>query len=149
MGAESTFSLAALESKLVSYVNDPSSSKAAFDASSIPKISREQAAQESARPSSLDTMNAAVAPKPTVESAPAPTASEAQSAYATQLAEVPEFADYGKVFKSSTKPVELTESEMEYVVTAVKHVFEEHVVLQVRSSSSSPSLPSPSSTALD
>ena len=46
---ESVFSLDALESKLVSYVNDPSASVAAFDASSIPKISRAQAAAEAAR----------------------------------------------------------------------------------------------------
>lgn len=76
-------------------------------------------------------MNAAVAPK-AIEVVAAPSAAEAQSAYASQLAAVPEFASYGKVFKSSSKPVELTESEMEYVVTGVKHIFAEHVVLQVR-----------------
>lgn len=46
---ESVFSLDALESKLVSYVNDPSASAAPFDSSSIPKISRAQAAAEAAR----------------------------------------------------------------------------------------------------
>lgn len=46
---ESVFSLDALESKLVSYVNDPSASTTPFDASSIPKISRVQAAAEAAR----------------------------------------------------------------------------------------------------
>jgi len=46
---ESVFSLDALESKLVSYVNDPSASTTPFDASSIPKISRSQAAAEAAR----------------------------------------------------------------------------------------------------
>jgi hypothetical protein len=46
---ESFFSLAALEAKLVTYVNDPSASAKPFDASSIPKISRVQAAQEVAR----------------------------------------------------------------------------------------------------
>jgi coatomer protein complex subunit gamma len=51
--------------------------------------------------------------------------------YASQLASVPEFSDYGAVHKSTSKPVELTESEMEYVVSAVKHVFGEHVVFQV------------------
>lgn len=48
---EATFSLSALEAKLVAYVNDPEASDIAFDAGSIPKISREQAAQESARKS--------------------------------------------------------------------------------------------------
>lgn len=50
---ESVFSLDALESKLVSYVNDPSASSIPFDASSIPKISRVQAAAEAARRSTL------------------------------------------------------------------------------------------------
>ncbi|CDZ96709.1 coatomer subunit gamma [Phaffia rhodozyma] len=135
---ESTFSLAALESKLVAYVNDPEASTSAFDASSIPKISREQASQESARPSSLETMNAAIAPKAAQESAPTPSAEESQSAYASQLAAVPEFADYGPIYKSSSRPVELTESEMEYVVGAVKHVFKDHVVFQFNISNTIP-----------
>ena len=46
---ESIFSLAALESKLVSYISDPESLDKPFDTSSIPKVSKEQAAKESAR----------------------------------------------------------------------------------------------------
>ena len=42
---------------------------------------------------------------------------------------VPEFADYGKVLKSN-RPVQVTESETEYVVTAISHIFESHIVLQ-------------------
>lgn len=76
-------------------------------------------------------MNAAVAPKAQVEAAPTPSAAESQSVYASQLAAVPEFAEYGPVHKSTGKPVELTESEMEYVVSAVKHVFTDHIVFQV------------------
>jgi coatomer protein complex subunit gamma len=60
-----------------------------------------------------------------------PSDEEAQSLYAKQLSEVPELASYGPVLKSSSKPVELTESETEYVVTVVKHVFKDHVVFQV------------------
>ena len=52
------------------------------------------------------------------------------SAYAEQLAAVPDLASYGPVLQSTRKPVPLTESETEYVVTAVKHVFKEHVVFQ-------------------
>lgn len=47
------FSLAALESKLVAYVKDPSAAERPFDVSSVPKISRVQAAQEAARKSSV------------------------------------------------------------------------------------------------
>ena len=46
---ESVFSLSALEANLVSYVKNPEAQAEPFDAESIPKISREQAAKESAR----------------------------------------------------------------------------------------------------
>lgn len=58
------------------------------------------------------------------------TSAEAQSLYAQQIAEVPEFTSYGPILKSSVKPVALTESETEYVVTAVKHIFQQHIVFQ-------------------
>merc|ERR1711966_19400 len=43
--------------------------------------------------------------------------------------EIPELAALGRAFRSS-KPVMLTESETEYVVQCVKHIFANHVVLQ-------------------
>lgn len=43
--------------------------------------------------------------------------------------EIPELAALGRAFRSS-KPVMLTESETEYVVQCVKHIFPNHVVLQ-------------------
>lgn len=46
---ESIFSLAALETKLVSYLSDSDLLATPFDTSSIPKVSKEQAAKESAR----------------------------------------------------------------------------------------------------
>lgn len=54
-----------------------------------------------------------------------------QEVYAEQLAAIPEFAKLGPLFKSSAKPLELTESETEYVVNCVKHVFNDHIVFQV------------------
>ena len=48
-----------------------------------------------------------------------------------QLAAIPQFATLGPLFRSSPKPVELTESETEYVVNCVKHVFNDHIVFQV------------------
>jgi coatomer protein complex subunit gamma len=50
--------------------------------------------------------------------------------YAERLAAIPAFAGLGPLFKSSA-PVELTESETEYVVRCVKHTFLGHIVLQV------------------
>jgi len=50
--------------------------------------------------------------------------------YAQALSQVPEFKEFGAVLKSSVKPIELTEQETEYAVTAVKHIFQEHIVFQ-------------------
>ena len=44
---------------------------------------------------------------------------------------IPQFSKLGALFRSSPKPVELTESETEYVVNCVKHVFNDHIVFQV------------------
>ncbi|PPQ77020.1 hypothetical protein CVT25_014837 [Psilocybe cyanescens] len=133
---ESVFSLSALESKLVAYVKDPSAATQPFDASSIPKISRAQAAQEVARPSTLDTIGA---PASKVADTPAaPSAAEKQSAYAQELQAVPEFSTYGPVLNSSATPSQLTESETEYQVNCVKHIFKEHVVFQFNLSNTIP-----------
>jgi len=50
-----------------------------------------------------------------------------------QLAAVPRLANLGPLFKSSPSPVELTESETEYIVRCIKHTFPHHVVFQVHS----------------
>lgn len=43
---------------------------------------------------------------------------------------MPEFAHLGPIFKSSL-PVDLTESEVEYVVRCIKHVFSHYIAFQV------------------
>ncbi|KAF8518350.1 coatomer subunit gamma [Hysterangium stoloniferum] len=134
---DSVFSLSALESKLVSYVSDADANEQPFNTSEIPKISRAQMATEVARPSSLDVISAPAA-KRSDAAAAAPSAAQTQSAYAEQLAGVPEFANYGPVLNSSAKPAPLTESETEYVVTCVKHLFKEHVVFQFNISNTLP-----------
>lgn len=81
-------------------------------------------------PSALEAM---AAPSTSAAAAPPPpTAAETQSAYVEQLADVPELAEYGPVLNSSATAVPLTESETEYQVTCVKHIFKEHIVFQVR-----------------
>ena len=136
---EATFSLASLETELASYVKDDSRHSTAFDLASVPKVSREQAAAEvaSSRPSALESINASSSSKPAEPVTPA-SASETQSSYAAQIAAVPEFESYGQILKSSPKPIALTESETEYVVSAVKHVFKEHVVFQFNISNTIP-----------
>jgi coatomer protein complex subunit gamma len=58
-----------------------------------------------------------------------PDVDRAPASRSTQLPAIPEFAALGPVFKTST-PQQLTESETEYVVNCVKHVFARHVVFQ-------------------
>ncbi|GAA97462.1 hypothetical protein E5Q_04141 [Mixia osmundae IAM 14324] len=131
---ESTFSIAALEDQLATYISQPAGLDSPFDVGAVPRISREQAREEALRSRKempIGDASAAQAHIGTSDAiAPAATAAESQSLYAQQLAEVPELASYGKVLKSSSKPIELSESETEYVVTAVKHVFSEHIVFQ-------------------
>ena len=50
--------------------------------------------------------------------------------YAAEMTKVPELAPLGTPFKANA-PVELTESETEYVVKCVKHVFDKVIVFQV------------------
>ena len=78
-------------------------------------------------------MDTIAVPTRTNATPPPPTAAETQSTYAQQLAEVTELANYGPVLNSSAKPAQLTETETEYQVTCVKHIFKEHIVFQVRS----------------
>jgi len=77
----------------------------------------------------LDTLGAPLSKRS--ETPLAPSAAEKQSAYAQQLADVPEFTSYGPILNSSANPAQLTESETEYQVNCVKHIFKEHVVFQV------------------
>ena len=53
-----------------------------------------------------------------------------QSNYAKIMAEIPQLAELGQLFKSSAI-VSLTESEEEYQINCIKHVFPQHFVFQV------------------
>eukprot|EP00742_Colponemidia_sp_Colp-10_P003508 GILJ01003735.1.p1 GENE.GILJ01003735.1~~GILJ01003735.1.p1 ORF type:complete len:905 (-),score=126.81 GILJ01003735.1:163-2877(-) len=93
-----------------------------------------------------DAMRRAVVTKPTTHAAAngstphaAPSASGAASPsrpaqtqepeILQKIVSIPQLSHVGKYFHSS-RVAELTESEAEYVVNCVKHVFEQHVVLQ-------------------
>ncbi|CAH9100527.1 unnamed protein product [Cuscuta europaea] len=107
--------LANLETSLKNY----NPSEQPFDISSVPKEVKalpvaEKKAQGNKKPSAL--------------SAPAGTTPTLDS-YENLLSSIPEFASFGKLFKSSS-PVELTEPETEYAVNVVKHIFDSHVVFQ-------------------
>ncbi|KKK12806.1 hypothetical protein ARAM_004730 [Aspergillus rambellii] len=134
---ESMYSLSTFEHQLVMYVTstDKETFATAFDVATIPVVSQEQAlAEERTKKltSATPTLKAPSAGPP--KGAKANGVAEAATAaatqkYAEQLMQIPELKAYGTLLKSSV-PVELSESETEYVVTAVKHIFKEHIVLQ-------------------
>lgn len=136
---ESSFSLPVFEHQLVMYVTgDQATFANPFDISSVPVVTREQQDAEDRsikmRPSEMPTLKApssgpARAPAPTSAAESAAASAAATQNYMAQLAAVPELKPYGQLLKSSNE-VELTESETEYVVTAVKHIFKDHIVLQ-------------------
>jgi coatomer subunit gamma len=134
---ESTFALPYFEHQLVMYVtaDDKSTFDTPFDLAAIPVVTKEQADAED-RTKKLTTVTPTIkAPKagptkvaPSSTEAAASASATAQK-YQQELLRIPEFKRYGGVLKSSLV-VELTESETEYVVTVVKHIFKEHIVLQ-------------------
>ncbi|KAK3710209.1 coatomer subunit gamma [Vermiconidia calcicola] len=136
---DSMFSLPVLEDQLAHYVNGSSAEAFAnpFDFSNVPVVTREQSLAED-RTKKLTTATPtlkapSVGPKKVEAGAAAAEAARDQAAasqkYAQQLSAIPELRAYGPLLKSSAV-VELTESETEYVVSAVKHLYREHVVLQ-------------------
>ncbi|KAK9720622.1 coatomer subunit gamma, variant 2 [Basidiobolus ranarum] len=133
---DSSYALAALERSLVDYCSAPERTEVPFDISIIPQITRKQAEAERHTVSAIDYANLGTVPSVAGPGAPAaaqkakPSNVDQQLSYAKEIAKIPEFASYGPLFKSSLKPVELTESETEYVVTCTKHMFSEHVVFQ-------------------
>jgi coatomer protein complex subunit gamma len=134
---DSLYSLSTFEHQLVLYVTatDKKTFATAFDISAIPVVLHEQALAEE-RTKKLTTATPTLKAPSTgpPKSKPTEGADEAASTastkkYAEQLMRIPELREYGALLKSSA-PVELTESETEYVVSAVKHIFRQHIVLQ-------------------
>ncbi|KAJ5861440.1 uncharacterized protein N7529_008750 [Penicillium soppii] len=134
---DSMYSLSTFEHQLVMYVTsgDKQTFATAFDVASIPVVSHEQALAEertkkltSATPTLKAPSAGPAKGKAAGGMAEAATASATQK-YAEQLLQYPDLKAYGALLKSSA-PVELSESETEYVVTAVKHIFKEHIVVQ-------------------
>ncbi|TYI49350.1 hypothetical protein E1A91_D12G029300v1 [Gossypium mustelinum] len=94
-------------------------SEESFDINSVPKEVKIQPLAEKKAPGK----------KPTGLGGPPPAPPSTIDAYEKLLSSIPEFANFGKLFKSSA-PVELTEAETEYAVNVVKHIFDGHVVFQ-------------------
>ena len=135
---DSMFSLSTFEHQLVMYVtaDDKATFTTAFDMATVPVVSHEQAlAEERTKKltSATPTLKApSTGPKKaqvngTADSAAAALASAQKHSHA--LMQIPELKAHGALLRSS-HPVELTESETEYVVSVIKHIYREHLVLQ-------------------
>lgn len=108
----------------------------AFDMSTVPVVSQEQAlAEERTKKltSATPTLKApSSGPKKTQANGTADKAAAAVAAaqkHAQALMQIPELKAHGALL-SSSQSIELTESETEYVVTAIKHIYKEHIVIQ-------------------
>lgn len=55
--------------------------------------------------------------------------SAAFAEYVEKLKALPQYNDFGALFKTCS-PVQLTEEDTEYNVSVVKHIFESHIVFQ-------------------
>jgi coatomer protein complex subunit gamma len=115
--------------------DDKSAFDSPFDISKIPVVTREQADAED-RTKKLTASTPSLKPPKTGPAKAASTGAEAQASaaaaaqkYAQELMSIPHLQEFGGLLKSSPV-VELTEAETEYVVTLVKHIFKEHIVLQ-------------------
>jgi coatomer subunit gamma len=129
------FALPYLEQQLVMYVtsDDKSTYESPFDLGKVPVVTREQADAEdrtkklTATTPSLHTPKVGPAKATPPETVASPTAIAHR--YSQELMQIVEMREFGSVLKSSPMS-ELTESETEYTVSVVKHIFKEHIVLQ-------------------
>lgn len=118
------YDLADLEKKLVFYVTSgPSAYSSPFSITSV--------ALESSTPKQTEQVPASVSDSQNGRKKPINETQEPvqPNVHIDDIAErVPEFAAYGPVLKS-TLPFALTELETEYVVSATKYIFKDHVVV--------------------
>lgn len=133
---ESKFDLSALENKLTHYLNDEANFSVKFDINEVPVISNDElkSLEYNQKIQKLEaaatTSNEAESSKGNKSDGDTKKSSNdnandllKQQQYAQELSTIPEFADYGKLSKSTSTPIYLTDKENEFVVTVVKHSF--------------------------
>lgn len=136
--SDSKYDLNALESKLVHYLNNEENFSVKFDISEIKVISSEElkSIEYDRKISKLENSNVENNDTPEVEEQKGGTKVESagdnvandllrQQEYAQELAAIAEFESYGKLTKSTSVPIYLTDKENEIVVSVVKHLFAE------------------------
>lgn len=116
--------------------NDKATFAVAFDMSTVPVVTHEQALAEERTKKLTPATPTLKAPRtelqrPQVNGSANAVAAAAAAAQkqAQSLMQIPELKAYGPLL-SSSPTIELTESETEYVVNVIKHIFKDHVVLQ-------------------
>eukprot|EP00090_Calanus_glacialis_P024290 TRINITY_DN3771_c0_g1_i1.p1 TRINITY_DN3771_c0_g1~~TRINITY_DN3771_c0_g1_i1.p1 ORF type:complete len:881 (-),score=314.94 TRINITY_DN3771_c0_g1_i1:145-2787(-) len=115
-----TVSISSLEKSLHAYTLNQAAQSKPFDMKTVPA-----AAIEEAKPTAATGGLTSKPDKPTTSSA------TRHDMFVEKLAAVPQLQqlNLGPLFRSS-QPLELTESETEYTVAVIKHVFPGHIVLQ-------------------
>ncbi|RWS12027.1 Coatomer subunit gamma-2-like protein [Dinothrombium tinctorium] len=122
-------SLVGLEKALQQYILEPSVTP--FDMKSVPLATQVDKVEERPKKPMVNGLTNEALPNQVSKAPAEKIAATRQDIYAEQLAAIPEFValKLGPILKSSL-PIELTESETEYVVQCVKHIFKRHIVLQ-------------------
>eukprot|EP01112_Ceratiomyxa_fruticulosa_P000143 TRINITY_DN10163_c0_g1_i1.p1 TRINITY_DN10163_c0_g1~~TRINITY_DN10163_c0_g1_i1.p1 ORF type:complete len:464 (-),score=84.26 TRINITY_DN10163_c0_g1_i1:462-1853(-) len=117
-----------LEISVQEYLAAPS--EAPFDLSAVPTVEVQKPRETSTSGTKVSGQPSSAAPPAASTYAFGPSAAaDKRKKFIAQLAEQPKLAHLGELFKSSST-VELTESETEYVVNCVKHIFPTHIVFQ-------------------
>ncbi|KAH3685414.1 hypothetical protein WICPIJ_003618 [Wickerhamomyces pijperi] len=136
-----SYDLANLEHKLTSYLSKGQDGFiTAFDITMVPKITEDELRVIELKQKTSKLDNAVKEPEHNNKHAKSadvknPHFEESQNAdllkqqYVQELSAIAEFESYGPVLHTSSV-VELTDKETEFVISAVKHVFKDHLVLQ-------------------
>lgn len=145
--SSSAYDLSSLESKLSAYLSSNTDSfQTPFDSQSIPKYAEDELKamelkkkQEKIFENKGDKTRDSSKTESTSNSAGENFNAEAEyddgkddllaAKYAEEMAAIPEINAFGSIV-NTTKAVPLTEPEAEFVVTGIKHLFADHVVIQ-------------------
>lgn len=130
------YSLPILEQKLTQYISSSHENNdysIPFEVSSVPQYTEDE---WKAQQYKSKTASKAIEETETSSSGADKQEAEAthseellQQQYVQEISQIEQLAEYGNILHSS-KVIELTEKETEFVVTVVKHVFKDHLVLQ-------------------
>ncbi|OLY82279.1 Coatomer subunit gamma [Smittium mucronatum] len=145
MRDDSTYSMQALESRLVDYLADSTNNfKTPVSISSVPKVSREQEIKQKSQKSEstgtplLSSNSNSTSLNTGISDISSPSTfnqsfnNSTNEEVLSELRAIEEFESFGEPLVSSTHSVGLTEPETEYTVSLYKHIYSKHIVFQFR-----------------